>query len=92
MEDQFDAVIVISADRKLRAKRLMDRDNVTRREAEELINVQMPDKEKVERARFVVLNNGSKNQLIKSVDLLHKNIAKISKKELKSLDSEKIMI
>jgi len=92
MEDQFNAVIVISAHHKLRVKRLMDRDNVTRREAEELINVQMPDKEKVERARFVVLNNGSKNQLIKSVDLLHKNIVKISKKELKSLDSGKIMI
>jgi dephospho-CoA kinase len=51
----------------------MDRDNVSRDEAEDLINVQMPDAEKVERAEFVLTNDGSKEQLIRSVDLLFKN-------------------
>ncbi|UCD33748.1 MAG: dephospho-CoA kinase, partial [Desulfobacterales bacterium] len=64
MEDQFDAVIMISTELKLRIKRLMGRDNVTHNEAETLINVQMPDEVKVACAQFVLTNNGSKKQLI----------------------------
>ena len=92
MESQFDAVIVISTDRELRIKRLMLRDQVTRDEAEKLISVQMPEAIKAQRAQFVVPNNGSKKQLIMSVDRLYKNILKMSKKDLKSLDSQEIMI
>lgn len=73
MAEQFDVVIVVSADHELRVKRLMDRDNVSSDEAENLINVQMPQAEKVERAEFVLENNGSKDQLIRSVDLLFNN-------------------
>ena len=92
MEKQFDAVVVISTDRELRIKRLMHRDDVTRDEAEKLINVQMPEEMKAEQAQFVVTNNGSKEQLIMSVDLLYKNILKMNKKVLKSLDSQNLMI
>ena len=92
MEDQFDAVIVISTDRSLRIKRLMDRDSVAQSEAEKLINVQTPDEVKVEQAQFVLKNNGTKKQLIKSVDMLYKNILKMNKKDLKCLDRPKIMI
>ena len=73
MAEQFDVVIVVSADHELRVKRLMDRDNVSRDEAEDLINVQMPQAEKVERAEFVLANDRSKDQLIRSVDLLFNN-------------------
>jgi dephospho-CoA kinase len=87
MEEQFDLVVVVSADRKLRVKRLMDRDNVSRDQAEELLNVQMPDQEKVERAGFVLPNDGSKEQLIKSVDRLYEKFLKITQKGSKVLDS-----
>ena len=73
MAEQFDVVIVVSADHELRVKRLMDRDNVSRDEAKDLINVQMPQAEKVERAEFVLANDCSKDQLIRSVDLLFNN-------------------
>ena len=73
MAEQFDVIIVVSADHELRVKRLMDRDNVSRDEAEDLINVQMPQAEKVERAEFVLANDCSKDQLIRSVDLLFNN-------------------
>jgi len=73
MAEQFDVVIVVSADHELRVKRLMDRDNVSRDEAEDLINVQMPQAEKVERAEFVLANDCSKDLLIRSVDLLFNN-------------------
>ena len=55
MEKQFDLIFVVSADRKLRVERLMDRDNVSCREAEKLLNVQMPDKKKVERGRGCIV-------------------------------------
>lgn len=73
MAEQFDVVIVVSADHELRVKRLMDRDNVSRDEAEDLINVQMPQAEKVERAECVLANDCSKDKLIRSVDLLFNN-------------------
>ncbi len=92
MEENVDAVVVISADSKLRAQRLMDRDNVDRSEAKKLLKAQMPDELKIERAHFVLTNNGSKKKLTKSVDILYENILKIDKKGLKSLDSGKIMI
>lgn len=92
MEENVDAVVVISADSKLRAQRLMDRDNVDRNEAKKLLKAQMPDELKIERAHFVLTNNGSKKKLSKSVDVLYENILKIDKKGLKSLDSGKIMI
>jgi dephospho-CoA kinase len=86
MEEQFDLVVVVSADRKLRVKRLMERDNVSRDQAEELLNVQMPDQEKVERAGFVLSNDGSREQLIKSVDRLYEKFLKNAQKGSKILD------
>jgi dephospho-CoA kinase len=68
IQDQFDIVLMISAARELRIQRLMERDNVTRNEAEDLINVQLPDDEKEKQADFIIKNNGSMDQLIRSVD------------------------
>jgi dephospho-CoA kinase len=65
----------------------MERDNVSRDQAEELLNVQMPDQEKIERAGFVLPNDGSKEQLIKSVDRLYQKFLKITQKGPKVLDS-----
>ena len=92
MEDNVDAIVVIRTDRKLRVQRLMDRDGVDRDEANKLINAQMPDELKVERAHFALTNNGSKKPLTKSIDILYENILKMIKKDLKLLDSRKIMI
>ena len=87
MEEQFDLVVVVSADPNLRVKRLMDRDKVSREDAEELLNVQMPDQEKVERAGFVLSNDGSREQLIRSVDRLYEKFLKNAQKGAKVLDS-----
>jgi len=91
MEKQFDLIVIVSADPKLRVKRLMDRDKVSREDAEELLNVQMPDQEKVKRGGFVLSNNGSTEQLISAVNRLYENLLKISEKGLKVLDSQAIM-
>jgi dephospho-CoA kinase len=86
MEKQFDLIVVVRADPNLRIKRLMDRDKVSREDAEELLNVQMPDSEKVKRGGFVLLNNGSTEQLISSVNRLYEKFLKNMEKPLKVLD------
>jgi dephospho-CoA kinase len=79
MKERFDWVVVVSADKELRIKRLMERDQTTRDAAEKLINVQMPDEEKIGRADYVVWNEDSMEKLEASVDVLFKNFAKITK-------------
>jgi len=80
MQERFDKVIVVSAGHGLRVKRLMERDNTLREAAEALINVQMPDEEKIRMADFVVYNEGSKEGLIESVDILYRNLTSIAKR------------
>ncbi|OEU68242.1 MAG: dephospho-CoA kinase [Desulfobacterales bacterium PC51MH44] len=84
LEGQFDVVVVVSTDFEVRVKRLMDRDNISREEAENLLNVQMPNNDKVERAEFVLTNEGSKEQLKKSVDLFYKKFLQKYTKKIES--------
>ena len=79
MKDKFDWVVVVSADKERRVKRLMERDQTSRDEAMDLINVQMPDKEKIDRADYVVRNEGSMEKLVESVDILFNNLKNIVK-------------
>ena len=79
MKDKFDWVVVVSAGKERRVKRLMERDQTSRDEAMDLINVQMPDKEKVDRADYVVRNEGSMEKLVESVDILFNNLKNIVK-------------
>ena len=80
MKERFDRVVVVSADKELRVKRLMERDQTSRDAAENLINVQMPDEEKVDRADYVVWNESSMEKLVESVDVLFKNLTKVTKR------------
>ena len=80
MKERFDWVVVVSADQELRVKRLMERDQTSRDAAKDLINVQMPDEEKIGRADHVVWNEGSMEKLVESVDVLFKNLTKITKR------------
>jgi len=85
MTDRFDAIVLVISDRELKIRRLMDRDNVSRDEANALLNVQMPDQEKIKRSEFVLNNNGSIDEMIKAVDHVYKKICqKYIKKGIKS--------
>ena len=79
MKEKFDWVVVVSADKELRVKRLMERDQTSRDEAMHLIDVQMPEKEKIDRADYVVRNEGSMEKLVESVDILFNNLNNIIK-------------
>jgi len=80
MKERFDWVVVVIADKELRVKRLMGRDQTSRDAAEDLINVQMPDEDKIDRADYVVRNDDSMEKLADSVDVLFKNLNKITKR------------
>jgi len=80
MKERFDWVVVVSADKELRVKRLMERDQTSRDAAEDLINVQMPDEDKIGRADYVVRNEDSMEKLLDSVDVLFKTLTKITKR------------
>ena len=79
MKEKFDWIVVVSADKELRVKRLMARDQTSRDEAIGLIDVQMPEKEKIDRADYVVRNEGSMENLVESVDILFNNLNNIVK-------------
>jgi len=77
MENWFDKTIVVIAKLESRLKRLMDRDNISRNDAKNLLDIQMPDEEKAWRADFVLQNNGSVEQLIELVDIYYKKLLNI---------------
>lgn len=61
-KDCFKSVLV-TADDNIRIKRVMDRDNKTYREVETIMERQMPEKDKIKRADFVIYNNGTLDEL-----------------------------
>lgn len=55
--------ILVTADDHLRMKRVMERDGKTYREVEAIMKKQMPEKEKINLADFVIYNNSDLNSL-----------------------------
>ncbi len=58
-QDDFDRVVVVLADDQQALARLRQRDGVSRAEAEAAISAQMPLREKLTRADYVIDNRGS---------------------------------
>jgi dephospho-CoA kinase len=93
IQDRFDVVVLISAERELRIKRLMERDSISQKEAKDLLDVQMTDDEKAQKSDFIIKNDDNINNLMRSVDLFYKKLyQKHAKNGMKALDRHKIMI
>lgn len=69
----LDCIIVISAPDDVRIKRVMDRDGVSRDEVVARMQKQLPQKEKVEQADYVIHNDGSQS-LISQVMAIHRQL------------------
>lgn len=78
-----DYMLVVSAKRDLRIKRLTDR-GLTRTEAANRIASQIPDSEKKALADFVIYNNGTKAELRKQVDKLFAALKRHKQSKLKA--------
>ena len=93
IQDRFDVVVLISAERELRVQRLMERDSISKKEAKDLLGVQMTDDEKAQQADFIIKNDDNIKKLTRSVDLFYKKLyQKHAKNGMKALDRRKIMI
>ncbi len=80
IQDRFDVVVLISAKRELRIQRLMQRDNISKKEAKDLLDVQMTDAEKMQKSDFIIKNDDNIKKLMRSVDLFYKNYIKNTQK------------
>ncbi|MBW1754354.1 MAG: dephospho-CoA kinase [Deltaproteobacteria bacterium] len=93
IQDRFDVVVLISAERELRVQRLMERDSISKKEAKDLLDVQMTDDEKAQQSDFIIKNDDNIKKLMRSVDLFYKKLyQKHAKNGVKALDRHKIMI
>jgi dephospho-CoA kinase len=72
LQNLVDIVIVVTARKELRIKRIMKRDGVTRKQVLEIMNKQMPDREKIKYADIVIKNNGTREELKQKVTELIK--------------------
>jgi len=73
--DSLDKIIVVTADEELRIQRAMKRDGISREQVLDKIKAQFSDKEKIERADFLIYNNGA--DLIDSIHPLKLQIKPI---------------
>lgn len=68
METLFDKIIFVSAPKEIRLKRLMQRNNLTKDEAELRINGQLDENEKIKKSDFVIYNNSTTDKLKEDVN------------------------
>ncbi len=74
LEKKFDFVLTISVNADVRVKRLMARDQITRKEAEAFMGIQMPEADKIKKSDFVIDNNGSIKETLVKVDRFYENL------------------
>ncbi len=68
----FDYVVLITAEKSLRIKRIMGRDNVSEEEILRRMEKQLSEEKKKELADFVIENNGSTEELTKKCNFFFK--------------------
>lgn len=73
LQNNFDAIINVSAPSDLRIARVMERDNITEELVRERMVNQLSDKTKCELSHFVIHNDG-KSFLIPQVTLIHNKL------------------
>lgn len=70
VENQFDAVILITADRDTKINRITNRDPHRSKEAiQSILNNQLPDEDKIKKADFIIHNNSSDLVLPQVIDI-----------------------
>ena len=62
-DELFDKIIFIAADSEIRLDRLMKRNNLTKKQALNRMNIQGNQEDKIIRSDFVIYNNGSYDDL-----------------------------
>ena len=69
-EDRVDYIVVVACKEEIQIERISERNGLSREEALKRIRSQMELKKKIEKADYVIYNNGTRDLLKKQVDLL----------------------
>ena len=72
-----DKIIVMDINQETQIKRACSRDNMDEKLAEQIINSQMPQQEKRNKADYLLDNNQDKQYLAAQVDILHQKLLKL---------------
>lgn len=75
-QKNFDAIILVTANKELRLKRVMKRDGITRDMVLDRMKNQFPDDKKIALADFIIDNNGNKS-ILQQVYNIHNQIIKL---------------
>lgn len=70
--------VLVTADDNIRIKRVMDRDQKTYREIEAVIDKQMPEKDKIKSADFVIYNNDGIDELKAATEKMMVKLKEVS--------------
>tara|TARA_B100000886_G_C20384526_1_gene475427 strand:+ start:691 stop:1284 length:594 start_codon:yes stop_codon:yes gene_type:complete len=73
-DTHMDYVIVITSRLKIRTERVMNRGDLSRDEFLKRVELQWPEKDKIEMADFIIQNNGSKNALEEEAKKIFKQL------------------
>lgn len=69
-DKDFDAIIVVSCPREMQLQRLMERNKMSKEDAEKRLAAQLPIDQKVKKATYVIKNDGTFEQTNAQVDAL----------------------
>ncbi len=81
LENMFDAVVVVTSRMSNRIKRIKERDGLTEKEIIDRINKQIPIKDKMRWADFVIQNNGTLEELEAETRKLYQNLLKLGQRK-----------
>ena len=71
-----DCVVAVLCDRNIRRQRIIERDNLTDEQADVRLNASKPDDFYLERTKFVIYNDGTKEQFVASAEKVFGEIFK----------------
>lgn len=76
LTDKFDFIVTVAGKENDLVERIVKRDSVSKKDARDMLNIQLSQQEKAERSDFVIWNNSGLNELETSVNMLYQKIKK----------------
>ncbi|KNZ41202.1 dephospho-CoA kinase [Acetobacterium bakii] len=73
LQNTVDEIMLVVTDEEIRINRIMERDGVSRELAEKKINMQMKDPEKIEGSDIIIVNNGTLDDLLITLNVYFTN-------------------
>lgn len=74
----YDALIVVTADKNIQLERLIKRDNITYEQAQKILNNQLSNEERLKFAKFIIDNSSDIDNLYKEVKRVYNLINQIN--------------